>query len=127
MWGGCGNERETVHIPPSPSPLPLSVCCHRLLQPATSPSLTHVNNGSEGFRPSAFSPCPNLSSFFSYILTFSRSVSLLITAALLFTFIRWRRFQGQLWPVLSHKEEAWILFGVNDLGAISLSDECVKS
>lgn len=96
----------------------LWVCYHGLLQPATSPFLTHVNNGSEGFGPSAFSPCPKLSSFFSYILTFSRSVSLFITAALLFTFIRWRRFQGQLRPALSHKEEAWILFGVNDLGAL---------
>lgn len=37
-----------------------------------------------------------------------------IAAALPFTFIRWRHSKGQIWPALSHKGEAWILF--DDLG-----------
>lgn len=39
-----------------------------------------------------------------------------IAAALPFTFIRWRHTKGQIWPALSHKEVAWIPFGVNDSG-----------
>lgn len=39
---------ETVHIPTLLSPLPPSVCLHCLYNPAISPSLTHVNDGSEG-------------------------------------------------------------------------------
>lgn len=86
------------------------------LQPATSPPrLSPMSKMAARVffsrAPSAF-PVPR----FLRLLTFSSS------CCCCFTFNRWRRSsenkkkKGQLWPALSHKGEASILFGVDDSG-----------
>lgn len=55
-YGGCFGIRRggRTYSQHRCLPFPPSVCYHQSLQPATSPSLAHVNDGSEGLRPSAF-------------------------------------------------------------------------
>lgn len=66
-------------------PFPPSVCYHQSLQPATSPSLAHVIDGSEGLRPSAF--CFLSHAFFSSLTSsHSRAQSLSFVSLLLLFF-----------------------------------------
>lgn len=86
-YGGCFGIRRggRTYSRHRRLPFPPSVCYHQSLQPATSPSLAHVNDGSEGLRPSAF--CFLSHAFFSSLTSsHSRAQSLSFVSLLLLFF-----------------------------------------
>lgn len=132
-----GTEGESVRIPTPPPPPPPECSLTSSLQPATSPLSLPCQWWQWGVEALSFYFLCFLSHAFicfSYILTISHSSLLFPSPPLCRSHsFGGRNSKGRLWPALSHKGEAWIPFGVNDIwgpnyrGGDPLSGEWVAS